>query len=351
MICNVSVVINHLLLIVMVGFAFVGCEDEQIIKLTPPKNVDSTTHDYLWKVDTVGKFQSILYDVWGTSSENIYCVGYVDSSSNSSNILHFDGYQWSNVSFLEGYLYGIHGVSSNDIWVVGDNAAHPIAGHYDGTSWKKISFNTINGGLRGVWASASNDVYAVGIRNNGEGFIMHFDGMTWNLQNIPTQQPLWKIWGISKENIFACGYNLATGAGTLLNFNGIKWMTEFERSDRDSIEPRGLVTVAWGVDTNNIYIFSNTKLYKKTQLYWNDVGIPNNNVVIKSIHGSSNNNIFCVGYYGLIIHWNGKSWKRYDQFFGMNNLIILDGIWTNGETVTVVGSTISGQAIIYRGIK
>lgn len=63
--------------------------------------------------------------------------------------------------------------------------------------------------LRGLWASADNNVYAVG----DGGTILQFDGTTWTRMNSNSTTNLRAVWGSSATNIYAVG-----DSGTVLHF-------------------------------------------------------------------------------------------------------------------------------------
>ena len=68
--------------------------------------------------------------------------------------------------------------------------------------------------LKGVWGSASEDVFAVGAR----GAIVHWDGVAWSAMSSGTSQNLWDVWGSSSGDVYAVG-----DAGTVLRYDGAGW--------------------------------------------------------------------------------------------------------------------------------
>lgn len=179
-----------------------------------------------------------LFGVWGTALNNVFAVG------GNGSIVHYNGSAWSTVvSGTTEYLYGIGGVNASNIFALGNNGTLlryngttwlSVSGvtsnrlyhawglsasdvyvcgyrelqHYDGTSWSP-EISTIDD-LRGIWGSAADDVFVVGI----SGRIKHFDGTTWrNMTSGTTEHLYGGVWGTSRSNVFAVG-----DRGTILHF-------------------------------------------------------------------------------------------------------------------------------------
>jgi hypothetical protein len=84
---------------------------------------------------------------------------------------------------------------------------------------------------------------------------------------------------------------------------------------------------------------------------WTEIFVPNDNVFKTCIRGNSSKNIFVTGHFGLVAHWNNKTWYRYDQFFRQPQGIgdRLESVWTSDRLVFVVGRTPNARGIVYRG--
>src|SRR5262249_40505537 len=67
-------------------------------------------------------------------------------------------------------------------------------------------------GLRKLWGSASNDVWAIGGPN-----VLHWDGVNWTLLPSIGVTGLWDISGNRPGNIWAAGYQ------SLAHFDGTNW--------------------------------------------------------------------------------------------------------------------------------
>ena len=127
---------------------------------------------------------SDLFDIWGTSSEDVYAVGNVINEAcinieticifwdlicwdvcteyatyNHSNVMYCDGKEWTHVETgVDADLFSIWGSASNNIFAVGESGTIL---HYDGSQWAQMTSGTTFD-LRGVWGTSEGAVYAVG---------------------------------------------------------------------------------------------------------------------------------------------------------------------------------------------
>ncbi|HVN48261.1 MAG TPA: hypothetical protein VMU30_05505, partial [Bacteroidota bacterium] len=98
------------------------------------------------------------------------------------------------------------------------------------------------------------------------------------------------------------------------------------------------------------YLKAGNNFFLGNKFNWSEI-YPPAPTFVESIRGESYKNIFIVGDYGLILHWNGKGWYRYDQFYtyANGNGDVLSRAWIKGNIVFIVGHSPLIQGIIYRG--
>jgi hypothetical protein len=69
------------------------------------------------------------------------------------------------------------------------------------------------------------------------------------------------------------------------------------------------------------------------------------------VRGSGPNNIFVVGDYGLVAHWNGSSWKTFEQ----NPQYVFLGLAVKDNLVVAVGTKVegivAGSAVLLTGTR
>ena len=177
-----------------------------------------------------------LYDIWGSSENNMYAVGY------DGTVVHFDGSTW-NVEFTDGssptYLSSVWGNSDSNVYTCGAGGALL---HFD-TAWQVLSTHTYFN-LWDVWG-ISDMVYMVGTN----GTIIRTIGSTMTKMETGITNSLYSIWGSAQNNLYAVGWG-----GKILHFNGSAW------TEDDDMTDFGFLSV-WGADENDIYAAGQTVLH------------------------------------------------------------------------------------------
>lgn len=237
-----------------------------------------------------------LESVATISSTSVWAVG---ACTGSTLIEHWNGVQWSIVPspspYVDNVLTAVTAISDSDVWAIGygANGSGSLTEHWDGTSWTVVPSPEPNSGpgasneLYGVAAISTSDVWAVGetgITRYTQGFLLHWDGTSWNVVSSPTPPnssatSLEAVTALSTNNVWAVGINyLSSGSvteGTLMeHWDGVSWSI---------------------VSSPNRDVFND--LYGVTAL--------------------SSTNIWAVGYstasyapeVTLIEQWNGTSWN------------------------------------------
>lgn len=333
-----------LALFILITFTVFTCNPVE----PPPDNndnlPDTTSHEFSWEIDTIGMFQSSLFDVWGTDKNNIYAVGFVYlsySPYHATNIMYWNGSNWNPIDYLEGDLISIYGFGKSDIWVCGawmiDNNAYALISHWNGDRWQTWKFNQYPA-LLSIWGTSSQNMYAVG----DKGLILKYNGLNWQQISTNISQNLYEIYGISENEIYAVGNSYPDFKTIVLKYNGLGWKKPVENI---SGKPQGELASLWGSKSNKFYI----DIYSGYDSTWTIFGWPNDNTFIDKIRGTGENNIFAVGSFDLIMHYNGTSFKRYD-FYKKPNGGRLFGIYAAEKSVFIVGSE-NAKGIVYRGFQ
>jgi len=301
------------------------------------KTLAATSHDFSWTEYTLGAGE--LYDVWGTSENNVYAVGGVSFGDSTVGIIHWDGVEWQPITAQAGG-FGIYGFSENDIWVVSGN---PIF-HFDGNTWSEISDNVIDDhkNYRAIWGTSSENLYF----GNDQGKIIHWDGQKGSLENIQARKPIQDIWGFSENSIFAVsGGGSGFTLGELFYYNGHTWNL-IETADNPPGE-NGLwapFATLWGMTPSYLSI-GGARVYMGFIDTWQ---LHQPGYLVLKVRGNNTNDVWNTGHFGGLQHFNGVSWDN--QRPSGYNTITFNSLWTINDLVFVVGSK-SSSAYIYQGTR
>jgi hypothetical protein len=332
-------------------------------KPTPPE-VDDTPkpgkRDYTWTIDTLaypGSFQTLMRDIWASSPTNVYVVGHNDQ--NMGHMFHYNGTKWSTVKLtwsdggpLPGAidLSAIYGFGPNDIYAVGeriyDNPTPPpnfldssLIIHYDGVKWKEIHINR-GRFLVDISGSSISNIWAVGWEKYS---IYHYDGFLWQRDSINLNTQPSEFFQIYSISVFS-DYELYALANTHVNelAKDIYYFLKFSNGgwvviDSAVVEP-GRVENKWGY----------SKIWKSPwgTLYsigagvfrWNGTGwtkVFDSEITLEGIFGTSEKNIFVVGHFGKVLHFNGNDWYQYPEFLSTG--YIFRDVWTDSDEVFLLG--------------
>jgi hypothetical protein len=289
------------------------------------------------------------------------------------DLLHYDGCSWKldttpNVDG-QGPLLGL---ASNDLYLVRDpNAGSPLA-HFDGTQWSVGRSLTLNP-LYGVWASSLSDAWVVG----GGQAAMHWDGQAWSgYAGDNTLQDFTHVWGSGPGDVFIGGNggylaHLDGGATTVITYGdfggsdiddlggstpGQVWLTNGALSLWDGhaydgastgsplnlygvwLDPGGLV---WSVGANGNVGGTYGAVVEREQPDggWARSLAPTGDLY--KVRGTSDSDVWAVGSYGAMAHFDGGTWASVSHPGGSSSLYGLsvsapDDAWAVGGSGLVL---------------
>jgi hypothetical protein len=361
-------------LVVILSAAF-SCKEEVPVSNAPPvAQLDTTSHDMIWRVDTIGfGFGSSLRDVCIINDSCIYAVGRIvqrDSSTgtgdpNIYNVLKWDGRMWEKQRVFTATSYGassnvpiaaVYGISTNNIFLISDVGG--FAG-WNGSSWNTFWISQRSGSIRKIWASSPNNIYLVG----GNGTITRYDGNQWTQLLTNTSVDLNDISGTSDGLIlYAVGYSSSDGNSILMRIprsydlpfpyysfiNGV----ETPRSDRlcafcgfrgslssVSVTERGTLWVAGGHVYRKNQNSDTARAESQTFTQNGGSGIQIWSPRASLIRGTKDNDMWVYG--DSLYHWNGASWKSFNVVSSASDVI--RGMSVTSSMVALVGSRVENN--------
>lgn len=330
----------------------------------PPKN----PREYEWTIDTIaypGSFQTMMIDIWGSSSGNLYIVGHNDRGLGL--MWHYDGAKWTDVKLGAAQggkidqainLYSVFGTGSNSIWAVGmmlDLNPHPpptfvdssLIIHFDGLQWKEAKIER-GGPLRSISGCDAREVWTCGAR----GTIYHYDGTSWVKDSVPSQivpnQDLsfGQIKVKSRSEAFMIGATIPNAPTGITYYffrrkNDLWNVASSFSFQSGEFENRFGIYGLWLSPEGTLYSFD-SMVSKWTGTSW--VKLYDRSSALRRMGGTSESNFFVVGDFGEVLHFNGIDWFEYPQL--KNSDAVYSSVWTDESQVFVVGYVNDGSKTI-----
>ncbi len=188
-----------------------------------------------------------------------------------------DSSVWDDLSLgFNVTLNAMWGSSSQSLWIVGDGGA---IYHWNGTNWTATPSGTISD-INGVWGTGDgSSVWAVG----DAGVVVSWDEAAgaWSSAEFPFVSNLTGIKGFSADEVFVSGY------GGLFAWDGVEWTV---------------------------------------------VELPEN-VALRSVWGSTPQDLWLVGEEGMVFHGGGNTWEVVET--GVTST--LNTVGSDGTSVWIAG--------------
>lgn len=236
-------------------------------------------------------------------------------------------------------LNAISAISSREIWAVGSislaGAMQPLVEQWDGKAWHFIpSSNSVvssaDGTLYGVYARASNDVWAVGTTNHGtSNLLMHWDGQKWtaspNLLNSSFANEMHGVLALSADDAWAVGWGGQPSAGftaAAFHWDGTRWQPV---SPPHSGARNDYLYALTGQASNDVWAVGYSTDYRGRPVgaymaHWNGISwslsqslITSSPVKLYAATEIAPDNVWAVGRYGdkgssAVLHYDGRAW-------------------------------------------
>jgi len=202
-----------------------------------------------------------------------------------------------------GWAMSGWGPGDGSLWVVGGGLFEGRILRKQAGAWSEVSTGLVFPLLNWVHGTSATDVFCGG----NDGVILHFDGATWERQPIPTTLPIWGIWAVAPDDVWAVGGDNAVGAApVVLRYDGTQW----RHAGIPALErPR-------------------VRAFFK-------------------VWGSSASDIWMVGQNGAILHYDGEQFTE----FGAGISQDLIGIWGTGpDNIIAVGGRGTAELARFDGV-
>ena len=350
-----------LLLAFAIGIILFSCKDDG--GPPPPNGPDTTSHNFIFSLDTLGDGNSsVLNDVAIISENNVWVVGelyYRDSVGGFSqpmfNAARWNGTVWElkriQVRDFGGVvgifpLKAVFGFSGNDIWFASD--ADLI--QWDGTAYRPRAFFmtslSFDGQVKCMWGTSNNNLYCAG----RTGSIYHFTGSGWQKLTSGTTVDIQDIWGAT--NAQNGQTEILAVASFRSGFPQAKKLLRITGTIVSATSDSGLPIALSGVwfKPDKRYHVVGDGLYSSTRLgepWQYEPSLPLD-YYKDAIRGIASNDVIISGSSGALWHYNGASWRAYRQieapaFYGRYYRVDFKGDyvvavgWMNNTAVAIRG--------------
>ena len=319
-----------------------------------PNRSDTTSHNYSFQIFSFGGGGgSILNDVTIINDTLVYAVGqiyFTDSTGQydpqTYGFGQWDGSKWSfqKVAYHDfgitqlfpGELNSILAFGANDIFV--SSPASLL--HWDGSSWtEKAFFMTslpFNGQVTKMWGTSDFNIYCVG----WGGAIYHYDGNSWMKLESGTTLPIHDIWGA--QNFQTGQLEILAVASDDVN----KKLLKIQGTTVSTVPDSGLSASLYGVwfVPEEKYYVVGAGIGYKSSLDNSPWSVYPSGAVTSymsgGVRGSGLNNVFVVGSFFEIVHYNGSTWHTYKDVIPFTDGAV-GSMAVNGDIMVTVG--LSGQ--------
>ncbi len=251
--------------------------------------------------------------IWGSSENDVFAV------TSEGSVLHYDGneaFAWDEVFRVpvddggvgpqpipgQASLIDVNGSSSSDVWAVGWRDGlriDPIAYHFDGTDWTNVPVmcalpSPLPGpifftSLNGVWSASPDDVFVVGSR----GLIGRYNGEYFETTGGDESYDLYDVWGSSPDNVLAVGSDW-----TKLHYDGSEWTELFPGWGGPT--HRGV----WGHGRKVFVVGDDGIIERFDGEYWASM-LPVTSNDLYDVWGFSTTDLHAVGKGGTVLHYDG----------------------------------------------
>ena len=248
-----------------------------------------------------------IRDVWGPGDGTFYAVG------DHGTMLWFNGSSWIPLPHMtDADLLGVGGLADGDVYIVGK--AGTVL-RRDQAGWNVVNtFQDPPVDFHDVALVSNSDVYVVG----DDGVILRFNGSAFSADLSNTTSHLRSVFAVDGGGLIAGGSN-----GQVYRRTGGQWVSTQATG--------GSVTIndVWAASNSfQVAVGTGGTILVSTGTNWS----PQTSNDIKgrdlyAVWGTSENDVYCVGASGVLIHYNGNKWTEVIVDGPLFSTRSLDGVW------------------------
>ena len=330
--------------------------------------MDTTSHNFTWQMFTFGGEigSSVLNDVAIINENDIWAVGELWIADTSQlgytkyNAVHWNGTDWElkqiyfptvcgSTSLTPYPAKAIFVFGDGEIWI--SSTGDKLAVLQNGIQTNQFCLPSgVSMSIRSIWGRSGNDLYVVGYAGN----IAYFNGTSWSRIESNTTLNMNDIWG---------DYNQKTGEWEILAVASNILHSYEKEVIKINGENAGLISregIDWTLSSvwlmpNRKYYVVGSGIYQKHNLsdaVWEDDSLDRiTDYHVNKVRANGINDVYVVGAFGEILHFNGVYWKSYLSELGIINGSYLSVQIKDDLVVTVGYETPQAKIMIGRRIQ
>jgi hypothetical protein len=339
--------LTALLVTSLLGLA--SCNDSGVPLIPLP---DTTSHNFTWRAEHLGDgIYSVLHDIAIINDSLAYAAGEVymrdslgDWDVTPYNMMKWDGTAWTLVRIQFYTICGQSGwtpyparslwaFGGNDVWIAMDGSQ---VARWNGNAQTSTVCLPVSFSIKKLWGESPNSVYAVGDGGN----ILHYTNGTWQKSESWTTLPIQDIWGAVNSQTGSTEI-YAVASNTIAVPSGKK-LLRIAGTQTTAMSDSGLnvfLSSLWFSPGGPYYVVGGGFFYSQSisqSTIWQGGATIVTNYYSNAIRGNATNDIFMVGAYGDVVHYNGSTWKSFQQQTAVSGNYWAIGM--KGNLVIVVGS-------------
>ncbi len=288
--------------------------------------MDTTSHNFSWTIDTLGNYNSYLYDVDFIDENNVWVAGIFETDSGEYNVAHWNGNKWKFI--LIDRVIGFDGISiisENDIWFTDGCYIY----HYNGEQFNRVwecDWQTYGTGqVKRIIYTQQGNIYTIG--NNGS--VCKYTGSDFERMRTNTAVDLTDIACDENDNIFVAGWSESgeeSGNSVFMEMTDGQWniVREEDHFFPNNSNEWGLISSVW-VNNDTCYVMTYGGLQRfsietnTTSRWFSPSEMKASERHVVRFMGPATNNILFSDSWGYFIHYNGENWKRISDIYDMGN--------------------------------
>lgn len=334
--------------------------------LATGRTMDTTSHEYTWRVDTLGgtEHYNNLTKIQIVSENNIWLVGefYLNGDDKVYGSVHWDGFNWTYIrAYGRAFLSSPEPKLQTDLNCISLTPSNELFGinrglifKYSANEWKEIGAVTntstnFENHLRSVFANSDHEIYLGG----NYGGLFCFDGVSSTKIETGTRFHFYDIEGFPRKNrtgteIIALASAIDPGYPYGLNLYRIE-NRQLTQVNSENIPPEA--RCIWFVP-DRLYLVGARTLYTKTKMdnspWQKSIVYPDSPWEIIALGGNDVNDYFILD--NRVVHFNGSTFRSLTQGINLTNSYF-GCVKTLGRTVVIGAMTneFHSRVIIYTG--